>query len=257
MEKIGRYSVGLALLSVATSLFAGCGVGDVVRTVQTVQRLQQAGQEEPDSSEEIQARLAAEDEYREILTPLKSGAGLVVCAPAGADAAFSIGSAYWLQFFAGGQGALGQTPMWHAIDDVWLELKKPDLRLSRADALKLAGKTGATHVAVGVLEPGALRYEIVRVSDKKSIARVGIAGDRTRLAAQLPQVARKMCTALGVASPRIPEQSESVANLTKLGTLPMKTRVALPQPQARQLETLAKTSAPAALLQLQALRVGK
>jgi len=184
-----------------------------------------------------------------------SGAGIVVCEPAGPgpDAEFGAGCALWLQMEVGGQPALGKTPPWDGLSRARFELDRDDLRLSAAEAAPLAGMLGATHAAVGTLSGAGprltLTYQIVQLPAGKPVgAALTISGTRNQIVAGLPKLAKTLAVRLGAASPNIPASvGLSPAELKLLASA---RRMALADAKEATLSALAARNPLAAMIVL-------
>lgn len=140
------------------------------------------------------------------------GPGIVICEPIASspDAAeFGSGCAAWLQMTVGGQPQLGQTPFWSALDRARAEMHRPDLRLSAAQAVRLAPKLGVTDAAVGTLHGAgprlSLTFRLLHVPSGTPVGPpVTLAGTQAQIVAGLPQMARTLAWRLGVTAPSIP-----------------------------------------------------
>jgi tetratricopeptide (TPR) repeat protein len=163
--------------------------------------------------------------------PDKSGVGLVVCEPVTTNAndpmaVFGAGCARWLQFNLGGQGALGRSPLWASIDRARCELGRNDLRLTAEDAFRLAAMTGTTHVAVGRITGtpanATLDYQIYRTAGRKPVGvSVQISGPQDRIVTELPQLAGKLASSLGIKGIHLPARVEGTADdLSRIGSAP-------------------------------------
>jgi len=166
----------------------------------------------------------------EKLTPLVGSPGVVVCEPVadGADAAtaaFGAGCGRWLHLTVGGQAELGQTPLLSSVVRAQTELGRTDLRLSPAEADKMYGILGITHVAVGRISGSAARctltYQLYAVPGYRAVgAPVQTTGTEAQTLAQLPRMARTLAAELGVAKPRIPNAvNGGPEDMALLGTL--------------------------------------
>jgi tetratricopeptide (TPR) repeat protein len=148
------------------------------------------------------------------LSPLASGPGVMICEPVSQskDAElgfFGAGCGRWLFVTVGGQGELGKSPRWGAPDDVRVDMKWPDLRLSPEKAMILAGKIGVTHVATGSLtqqgERSSLSYQLWEVASGKPVgAPFSVSGTHEAIIAGLPQMARRITVQLGAKRPHLP-----------------------------------------------------
>lgn len=106
----------------------------------------------PDKKAVLRAALQPDAALLQSLPPLDSGPGIAVCEPTVQKSAlrlanFGAGCGRWLHLHVGGQGEFGKTPLWGSMDDARRDMNRPDLRFAKADALQLAQKLGATHVA--------------------------------------------------------------------------------------------------------------
>ncbi|MBV9470743.1 MAG: hypothetical protein JOZ57_16005 [Abitibacteriaceae bacterium] len=103
--------------------------------------------------------------------PRSSGPGVLICEPVAAQSTgvkadanttkFGIGCGRWLHFTVGGLPEFGKTPLWHDVDEARRFLKFPDLRLSAAQATRLATALGATHIATGRIEGTAQHCNLI------------------------------------------------------------------------------------------------
>ncbi|HEX8236502.1 MAG TPA: hypothetical protein VF600_11135 [Abditibacteriaceae bacterium] len=198
---------------------------------------------------------------RGTLSPLPSGHGIVVCEPStrAGDASvreFGAGCGRWLHFEVGGQGELGKTPIWGAIDDARRELKLPSLRLTPQQAANIAQKTGATHAATGQIRGNSasaiLTYQLWKMPEGKAIGAPLVArGSLRQIVQQLPAVARGMAVRLGSATPKIRATINATPQeMALLGQVPWKAQTAVSSAQAKQLETISQRVPLAALLLL-------
>jgi superkiller protein 3 len=163
------------------------------------------------------------------LSPVNSGAGIVVCEPcpegtrAGDLAPLGAGCARWLQFTLGGLGELGKTPLWASVDRTRHELGRRDLCLASDEAARLRDLTGVTHAAVGEISGTAggctLRYHLLQLPERKEIGPpLTLSGSEAQIVAGLPSLARDLAARLGVASPRLPAAvGASPAEMALLG----------------------------------------
>ena len=148
------------------------------------------------------------------LKPVNSGEGLIVCEPVPSPAmtalgAFGNGCGRWLHLTLGGQGELGQTPHWGAIEDARREMGRKDVRLAPGQIAILARKFGVTRVATGRLDGNAkqcvLSYQLWSVPGGQAIgAPVAISGTPDQIVAGLPGLARRLAAQLGLKSLRVP-----------------------------------------------------
>jgi tetratricopeptide (TPR) repeat protein len=195
---------------------------------------------------------------------VNSGPGIVVCAPVGRNAdarteEFGNGCGRWLRLVAGGHGELGQTPLWSSLDRARRELAKPDLRFSQEDAPKLAPILGVTHVAVGEIEGNAqhctLTYHLWEARGGKVVgAPLTLTGSQDQVSAALPDMARRLLQALGIAAPRVPAKTGVNGDeMAFLGRLSWTPQAPLQGADAQKLRALA---ARAPLAGLYSLRSG-
>ncbi len=146
-------------------------------------------------------------------SPRQSGPGIVVCepvtTPASDAAGFGAGCALWLQMTVGGQPQFGKTPLWESLNRAAWELHRSDLRLSPAQATRLASITGVTHAAVGTLSGSGphliLTYRLLQAPSGAAVgAPITLTGTRAQIDAKLPLLARTLALRLGAKSPEIP-----------------------------------------------------
>jgi len=195
--------------------------------------------------------------------PRQSGPGIVVCEPVTApnsDAAgFGAGCALWLQFTVGGQPQFGKTPLWASLNRAALELRRSDLRLSPAQAPRLASITGVTHAAVGTLNGSGphliLTYRLLQAPSGAAVgAPITLTGTRAQIDAKLPLLARTLALRLGAKSPEIPASTQlSADDLQTLGEMNwpgLAAQTDLPDSRRKQLAALAARSPLAGLLGL-------
>jgi tetratricopeptide (TPR) repeat protein len=167
----------------------------------------------------------------EQLSPVGSGAGLVVSEPVAtqADATtadFGAGCGRWLHLTVSGQPALGRTPLWSSWERAKTELGQSDLRLTLPDAERLASILGVTHVATGQISGGAgrctLTYQLwVVPSGKAAGAAIRVTGTQAQVVAQLPQVARRLAAQIGIPQARLPASvAAQPTDMGFLGRLP-------------------------------------
>jgi len=186
----------------------------------------------------------------EKLRPLTGSPGVVVCEPVAdradaATAAFGAGCGRWLHLTVGGQAELGQTPLLSSIARAQAELGRSDLRLTPAEADKLYGILGITHVAVGRVSGSAARctltYQLYAVPGYRAVGpAVQAGGTSAQVLVQLPRMARLLATGLGIAQPRVPVAvAAKPADVALLGTLPWFPGDAATQVQVGQLRSLA------------------
>ena len=193
------------------------------------------------------------------LKAVDSGAGLVTCEPVvpaafPADLAdFGAGCSRWLQFVVGGQGELGKTPLWSEVDRAQLELNRPNLRFSLADAEQLQPVLGVTHGVVGTLEGTneqlTLTYHLWQFTPRKEVGEpLTLRGTRQQLIAELPGLATALCTRLGVKTPSLPTLNTSPDDLTLIGHLSMNSNAQWTSAQIAALNRIAPREPLAALL---------
>lgn len=186
----------------------------------------------------------------EKLTPLVGSPGVVVCEPVadGADAAtaaFGAGCGRWLHLTVGGQAELGQTPLLSSVVRAQTELGRTDLRLSPAEADKMYGILGITHVAVGRISGSAARctltYQLYAVPGYRAVGPpVQAGGTSAQALAQLPRMARMLAARLGVAQPRVPSAvNGGPEDMALLGTLSWFPGDAVTPAQVEHLRSLA------------------
>lgn len=174
-------------------------------------------------------------------------------------ASFGAGCGRWLQFTVGGQGAAGRSPLWPNIERARRELGRPDFQLTAQDAPKLVSMLGITHVALGGMKGAAgqwsLTYRMVSVPDGKAVGQpVTVSGSDAQIVAALPELARKLCRALGVASPTIPAKLDATPDDVRLiGGIPWFPVDDLPSAQTHSLLTLAEKLPLAGMLALKPL----
>lgn len=209
--------------------------------------------------------------------------GIVVCEPVvgandEATASFGAGCSRWLQFALGGQTELGQTPLWHAVDEARRRLKYPDLRLTLAQSTALTPLLNVSHVAVGNIsgndEHCTLTYQLYEVptgeqsylepipshpaqvvfhpTKPKPVGELLVlTGSKQQVLEALPNAARQLAGRLGVTQPQLPATvGASPQDLTTLGQVPWLIRKPLADFQARLLRELATRLPVAALIEL-------
>ena len=196
------------------------------------------------------------------LTPLSSGFGLIVFEPEMPIAAdisrapamyFAAGCGRWLHLNASGQGALGKTPSWGAVEYARRATSAKSLRLGAIEASKVAQMSGATHFACGSFsgEPqSTLSYQIYDVATHRLLgAPIAATGDRARIILSLPQMARQMGARLKIAAPVLPARCElDDKALSLVGRVAWEPQRVLSMQDNLALEKLAPRSSLAALL---------
>ena len=195
----------------------------------------------------------------ELLLPVPSGPGLVVCEPVAditALADLGSGCGRWLHLMAAGQPELDKTPDWTAITRAEKELGRTDLRLTPAQAAKLAGILGATCAATGSItgtpEACTLTYQLWEIPSLKAVGKpLSIQGTASELAQKLPSLAAQIAAQLGVAAPRIPQEMDLQSpDLAFVGGIPWTPMVGIAHKDCERLGVLAAKSPLAALLYL-------
>lgn len=200
MSRVSRFRIGAV---VVLPLLAGCGVRDIARVAQPAM----PAKETPGVDAGL---LAANDQpTADAPQPKEKPLGVVVSFPAvdGADKTsqnFAAGIGWFLTDAVGGAPELGQSPLRNTIYQVARERKITSLRMSQAEAVRVARVCGATHVAVGTLSESAsevrLSYQLHPVGDTRSaVASATLAvPNREALLRQLPKIAQELRAALGV-----------------------------------------------------------
>lgn len=170
------------------------------------------------------------------LQQVESGPGILVCEPVPAAdvtpdlSAFGAGCARWLHLVVGGQGELGRTPLWTAVDQARKELKRPDLRLSLVEAARLSQMIGITHVAIGSIKGNdaltTLSYQLYEIPSQKPVGEaVTVTGPAPIVASQLSALAQKLAMSLGVKSFAGPTGlTDTVKDLQAVGKTPWQPR---------------------------------
>ena len=195
------------------------------------------------------------------LKAVDSGAGLVTCEPVvpaafPADLAdFGAGCSRWLQFVVGGQGELGKTPLWSEVDRAQLELNRPNLRFSLADAEQLQPVLGVTHGVVGTLEGTSeqltLTYHLWQFTPRKEVGEpLTLRGTRSQILAQLPAMAAALCTRLGVKTLTLPPLTATAEELALMGRAASLSGFLYPHSLTEKLRALAGRQPLAGLLAL-------
>lgn len=185
------------------------------------------------------------------LSPVQSGAGVLVCAPvnAGTDGPmvdFGEGCARWLQLFVGGQGELGQTPLWTPIDFAWRKVKgihqvKPE------QVPDISRLVGVPYLALGEIagtpEQCRLTYQLWSAEGRKAGEPITLAGDREQIIAELPGMATRLAQLLGARAPKIPAGlGETAEELRLLGSIPWIPGPRVDGDRLRSLEQMALTA---------------
>jgi tetratricopeptide (TPR) repeat protein len=136
--------------------------------------------------------------------------GLIVCEPVpargvgDADAAFAAGCGDWLMWNVGGLPEFDRTPLLTSIGRAQRELgHTQNLRLSLADARRLAAITGPTHVAVGSISSSGgrltLTYSIYEAPSGKPVGPpIAVSGAPAAIRASLPPLGAQIARQLGV-----------------------------------------------------------
>jgi tetratricopeptide (TPR) repeat protein len=172
------------------------------------------------------------------------------------QADFGAGCGRWLHLFVSGQNAFDKTPTWESVGRVAQEMGRPNARLTVDQATALAGRLGATAIAVGTIagspHSGKLTYQIWRVADHRPLGKaLTLSGTQEQIVADLPGLARRMAASLGVKTPSLPAKVDvEPASFALLGRLPWVTTPALPAADQQALSQLADRSPLAALLLL-------
>ncbi len=145
------------------------------------------------------------------------GPGIVICEPVtspadAAESSFGSGCAAWLQMAVGGQPQLGQTPLWSALNRARVEMHRPDLQLSSAQAVRLAPLLGVTHAAAGTLRGAgprlSLNFRLLQVPQGTPVGPpVTLTGTQRQIVAGLPQMARTLAKRLGPAASPVPSST--------------------------------------------------
>lgn len=152
-------------------------------------------------------------------------AGLIVCDPIPRDpalATFGAACGRWLDLIAAGQPELGRTPYWEARSRARLEMGRADFRLTPAQAVPLAGMTGATHAACGTITGApsrcTLTYGLYALPGGQPVGPPLVqTGTEQQVAAALPGMAKALDARLGVHAPRLPPSvALSPAELTQM-----------------------------------------
>jgi hypothetical protein len=143
---------------------------------------------------------------------------------------FGAGCGRWLHLIIGGQGEFGKTPLWSDFVTTQTGLGRKDLRLTRADLATLSTRPSLsfaiTHLALGEIRKTAgsvtLTYQWWSLRTRKpSGAPVAVKGTEAVVVAQLPKLAARLCSALGIRDPHVPRGvAESVEDLRALGSCP-------------------------------------
>ncbi|MBW3623881.1 MAG: hypothetical protein KY468_10790 [Armatimonadetes bacterium] len=190
---------------------------------------------------------------------MKSGPGLLIAEPSvvKADpklAAFGAGCARWLHLFVGGQGSMGQTPLWTSADRVRQELGRKDLRLTPEEAKKLDHMLGISHVALGTVTGSEKQATLTyRVHSLPGLQPVGtpilLSGSAEQIVLALPSAAREMAKRLEVSSASVPDRVDLRPDeLGALGGVPRVPRQELTPAMRQQLTLLSQRSPLAGLL---------
>ena len=196
------------------------------------------------------------------LAPIGNGRGIVVCEPTAAEtdeatANFGAGCGRWLHLTLAGQPELGATPTWGEIDMARRELGSDDLRLNVAQAAKLRGMLGISHVAVGsikgTLQHCRLSYQLRDLAKNVPVGPpLEIEGAPEAILKQLPRLAGKLAVALGVDVPIVPSAASiSASDIAFLGSISWKAEPPLSADSVKRLQILARTDALGALTLLQ------
>ncbi len=187
------------------------------------------------------------------LIQLDNGPGVVVCEPVAAGMPrplrdFGAGCSRWLHFQVAGHPELGKTPTWDNLNDVMIALDRRKGWMTPEEAAHLSTRVGATHAAVGRISGSVqsctLEYQLYEVPAKRPVGpSLKVSGSLTKVASQLPQMARQLCSGLGIPRPAVSERVvESPADLQLLGGLPRPQRSILSAQQTARLASLAATS---------------
>lgn len=187
------------------------------------------------------------------LTQYENGPGVVVCEPvphgeSGVLAHFGRGCARWLQLTVGGHAELDRTPSWASIARVFTEQDRLKAPADLTMAMRLPKALGVTHAVVGEIsgtpERCTLTYRLYQVPEKVLIGEpLTASGSPAEVVRALPDLARKLCTHLRVAAPRVPAGVEdAAADLEFYGTLPRQQVAYLTPAQKQRLEALSTRS---------------
>ncbi len=195
------------------------------------------------------------------LQPAGSQIGIVIGEPL-PDAAsmpladFGAGCGRWLFLNVGGNPDFGQTPLWSEVARAENDLGKPNLQLTRADALRLPNVLGVTQVAVGTITGTdthcTLTYQLVNVPGGKPLGGpISVAGSQKQVIAQLPQMAMQMLQRLKLRSAKLPAAVGAVpTEMQMLGQIPWDPDAILTDDQTTALHSLSARLPLAGILAL-------
>ncbi len=186
------------------------------------------------------------DLYLDFLKGARPKRSLLVLEPQNTNNPFFAGCARWMKLYGAGSTAFDSGTTWGMADDVRRARSWESLALERGRAVQLARGLDVSHVAIGSLQKGILKYQVLDVSAMPSrvVGTFSLGGTPAQIEAGLPRLTRQIAGAAGASNVAVPSRvGFSTSDLAFLGSLPFleTTRSAISPAQRAHLTTLAGT----------------
>lgn len=187
------------------------------------------------------------DLYLAFLKGARPKRSLLVLEPQNTKNPFFAGCARWIKLYGSGSTAFDSGTTWGMADDVRRARGWESLALERGRAVQLSRGLDVSHVAIGALQNGILKYQVLDVSVMPSrvVATFSLGGTPAQIEAGLPRLTRQIAGAAGASNVAVPNRvGFSASDLAFLGSLPFRetTQRAISPSQCAHLTKLSGTA---------------